>query len=634
MATSMRFNHLSDEERTKLIQTSPHSGDQGYIMAPLHFSTSLRQLLHNLRDDYDDPVARVLLRQRYHNFRHSDGYGVEFGYLYGTHRNFGDYLTYTADGMLSFLPASKIEEALSDNQQWKKKARQTGRPGKVVRSVLLPSASKALSDMQIETFVNRLKAAVSQTQIAYTVVQGEDIRYWYHADRHASERTGTLAHSCMRYDQCQPYFDLYVNNPNQIRMLVMTNPQGGMVGRALLWKTDQVGWVMDRVYGNDVTRILAREWAREQGYWHRNSDMAGDADDWVDADGTFVGNKTLSVTPSVPLASRYPYLDTFSYLYAPGKRAKAKLRNKPQGRTAVFQLTHTTGRPYDIYSCRTCHVWTTPGYISPRNRQLCSTCWQAIACTGCYNVERSTHPDRTGTQLCDTCYEARVCVDCNYFSLYGSLHTDPATNEHICSQCYDARLTARTCGICARTGDPKDTFQWFDPVWVCAACRRQHQCGRCQTYVPETAGTLHTVNVLHRPYADEVFCTLTREDGRMDVRLCDTCYTFHVCSFCDRGNARQVITDTPHPLVAAQYPGSRVCNTCLGNGVSAYAVRVRTAEHVARREAEQRGADAQPQTVLSVTLPAYPANQEVVADTVVHWGVASPWFVALDSDDD
>ena len=149
----------------------------------------------------------------------------------------------------------------------------------------------------IEETVNSYKSYkkyLNSIEEYLSVVKGEDIKTWYHEDKY-EPRSGTLSNSCMRYDRCQDYFNIYINNG--VEMLILKNEQGKLIGRALLWETNE-GKYMDRVYGKDHIQILFKKWATDNGY-----DLRFD----------LYSKVTKSV--KVNLQDKFLYMDTFKFMF-------------------------------------------------------------------------------------------------------------------------------------------------------------------------------------------------------------------------------------------------------------------------------------------------------------------------------
>jgi len=56
--------------------------------------------------------------------------------------------------------------------------------------------------------------------------------------------------SCMNGDRSK-YMEVCAKNPDKVKLLVNTNESGNYIAKALLWKTDQGKWFLDRVYNHD-----------------------------------------------------------------------------------------------------------------------------------------------------------------------------------------------------------------------------------------------------------------------------------------------------------------------------------------------------------------------------------------------
>lgn len=157
-------------------------------------------------------------------------------------------------------------------------------------------------DSSIEKFTNAYKASFDfnfNLEEKMHLVSGEDIRKWY-LDSNYSEKRGQLGSSCMRYDKCQKYLDIYVKNPDVCSLLIMYSNQSKekISGRALVWKTKDDNIIMDRVYTiNDYDIEVFRKYASSKG--------------WIDLSKN---HKTHGVQLQKISYDSYPYMDNF-YIY-------------------------------------------------------------------------------------------------------------------------------------------------------------------------------------------------------------------------------------------------------------------------------------------------------------------------------
>tara|TARA_Y100001937_G_scaffold127340_1_gene199338 strand:- start:562 stop:2796 length:2235 start_codon:yes stop_codon:yes gene_type:complete len=225
------------------------------------------------------------------------------------------HFTINKEGQMSYSPAKK-PTYLTSNGNWLSGAeRMITKYGKGVRK-LFSTYPDTIEETIIEYVCNYLKSKHTFTA-EMVVVSGEDIRYWYHEKRtNFSVNTGTLASSCMRYDRCQPYLDLYVQNPNKIKMLICKENEL-IIGRALLWHDDDNDKAfMDRIYGTDKTIAACKTWASKNGYLYKNKQSYSDTE-LITTTGQLI-SKQFVITLNKPKSKLFPYADTMSRMIKDG----------------------------------------------------------------------------------------------------------------------------------------------------------------------------------------------------------------------------------------------------------------------------------------------------------------------------
>lgn len=206
--------------------------------------------------------------------------------------------------------------------------------GRWVRHIYKDVIGKALSDSDLEAFVNVYKSThdrIFSGDGNFELVRGEDIRRWYLVDNYLEE-SGQLGNSCMRYAKCQGYLDIYVNNPESCQLLILKSDKepDKITGRALVWKIhkgagDEGKLFMDRVYTiKDSDRIRFQEYAKKNGMLTTN---AGAYKIKVQGGGY----------------DYYPYMDTFSAL----DRDSGILSTDLSGQSSV-ELSNTDGTCSDL----------------------------------------------------------------------------------------------------------------------------------------------------------------------------------------------------------------------------------------------------------------------------------------------
>jgi hypothetical protein len=186
-----------------------------------------------------------------------------------------------------------------DHPSWKEQRTELG-VGRFATKIS-QKAGKNFTPVQINTFVDKFKAYLDfQTtkKDKFEVVQGEEIRKWYDEDTYEDQEYH-LKNSCMRYSRCQRYLSIYVENPNQVTMVIMKGSEPDkIIGRALIWKLKDGTYYLDRPYtNNDEDLNLFKEWGRSKGYSVYGADY-----------------KNKEVTLDKSDFQYYPYMDTFRWL--------------------------------------------------------------------------------------------------------------------------------------------------------------------------------------------------------------------------------------------------------------------------------------------------------------------------------
>lgn len=199
-----------------------------------------------------------------------------------------------------------------------------------------------ITDSDIEKFVNEYVSYVVYNKAdetsKITKVSGSEIKKWYDKDNYQSV-LGKLGGSCMSHEECRDYFGLYTNNPDKISMLILTNKDNKLIGRALLWSLDSGEYFMDRIYTSlDSIDNIFINYAIENNYYYRNSPPSG----YKYFKGTTeMSSLVLSVTLSRYEFRKYPYVDTIRYL----NTGSGLISNSGGNRT----LNDTEGRWEEYY---------------------------------------------------------------------------------------------------------------------------------------------------------------------------------------------------------------------------------------------------------------------------------------------
>lgn len=207
--------------------------------------------------------------------------------------------------------------------------------GKFIKKVV-----PATTDVQIEDFVNELKAVQDNLKEKIELVSGDDIAKWYRSENCYSG--GSLGNSCMVN---KDFFDIYTQNPETVNLLIMKSGDK-IVARALVWKiktsNPQLGFTyyMDRIYTvKDHQEKVMMAFAEKQGWACR---IPGGV---YERGIIYQGKKHHDVKISVQIKKlkyeKYPYMDTFSrYDYVTGLLWNDMNKNQ---RTRGHILTSTQG---------------------------------------------------------------------------------------------------------------------------------------------------------------------------------------------------------------------------------------------------------------------------------------------------
>ena len=230
--------------------------------------------------------------------------------------------------LLSYVEGSKIIELATEHGYFtnsfmeavkNKSNRTSARAARVVKRAL-PTTEFAPAD--IEKFTNLVIANKCGLGNFELNQGGAAVRHAYYEQNYFSRSNGILGGSCMKYEACQEYLDIY--DDSNVKILVLK--KGDMVaGRAIVWldcKIDDIwdGVVVDRIYTNkDADTNLFHNYIRKQGWAYRTTTGAGDSDEFTIPDGEGNWIEECGCRAEVVLNSDtddhsyYPYMDTFMY---------------------------------------------------------------------------------------------------------------------------------------------------------------------------------------------------------------------------------------------------------------------------------------------------------------------------------
>ena len=220
------------------------------------------------------------------------------------------HFTIRKDGQITFTPAHKPTLVNPQTQKWGiDRYRTQIKHGRAIKTIF-NTIGYDIPASDLEKINNELKSQLVFCA-DFDVVSGENIRRFYHYSNYASGNLGSLNESCMRYDSCSNYMDVYVSNPDKVKMLIAKKPNTDyIIGRALLWVTDQKNHIMDRIYGTEITVSAFKQWAHNNGYWHKQLQNYSSYD-FVTSTGQIIEDEqTVTLKGN---HEYYPYMDTFKY---------------------------------------------------------------------------------------------------------------------------------------------------------------------------------------------------------------------------------------------------------------------------------------------------------------------------------
>ena len=229
--------------------------------------------------------------------------------------------------------------------------------GKFATAVLKKAGIDFTVD-EMETFVHMYKAKISAANDVFGmfgIVKGEDIKYLYLYSSYESQ-AGTLGQSCMRYDDCQDYFDIYVMNPEVCSMVVKYADEGRskISGRAILWTDKDGRKIMDRIYVNKkADEEIFKEYAKKSGFYHKENQNMSESEPMVSPSGEAASLKAvIYLRADIRDYDHFPYMDTFKYYTIGNGKDRPSTLTNDYNSSHDYCLTSTEGTNGE--SCQMC----------------------------------------------------------------------------------------------------------------------------------------------------------------------------------------------------------------------------------------------------------------------------------------
>lgn len=290
--------------------------------------------------------------------------------------------------MLSFSKdvAGRVSYAPNPKAAGNPEARVRTTLGRYIRSLGVPVTE--ISSKALECITSRVFGLIMSEILPgrFRLISGEEIVKAY--------RKGVGSRSCM----CglnSKLTKFYADNPAKVQMLLYGDDacQYGQ-GRALLWKTDENVYVLDRIYPNKGVHVDAmKSIASKRGWVYRISTALPPVPEEV----TLSDHKQHWVSGLAWTEGAVPYLDTFTYAHAE-KNGTLTLSNAATANTA-WVATCTSGFMYLLADLRRSSP-STPANPST----VCACCGETVSSVVAVD----------GHALCGYCerYYAYQCAFC------------------------------------------------------------------------------------------------------------------------------------------------------------------------------------------------------------------------------
>ena len=307
-------------------------------------------------------------------------------------------------------------------------------PYKVGRFVtnILTKAGVEFSTKDVEDFVSKFKSQVLKKRNIldnFEIVTDEDIRKYYSDDNYSFPNSGTLGSSCMRYDKCQSYFDIYVKNASLIIFRDPDSDEDKIIGRALLWDAIQNSTkddikFMDRIYINDHSHTeLFKEFAIKNKFFYKVNQDYNNVP--LMFNGTTLSKEDSLITVHLEKGIEYdkfPFIDTVCFY-----NVDDDTLTNDSNSSYDFELTTTNGRAAYCEYCedgvRYCEDCNGDGEVE------CGNC-EGEGEVECGNCEGEGGDEdcscNNGSVDCEECDEGKIeCENC----VGDGTYTCPYCNE-------------------------------------------------------------------------------------------------------------------------------------------------------------------------------------------------------------
>ena len=197
-----------------------------------------------------------------------------------------------------FIVNKEILEVWEPNKRLKSKI------GKLVQTLFPQQFTEKEIEMFTLAYQKQGLMECGMDNAFYKIYSGEDIKYAYHEDNYVENVAGDLSSSCMRYNSCRGYFNIYTENTRQVELLAIVDVNEKIRARCILWYPEGKEGVKyhDRIYFHTTEdRSFMEIYLQTNGYIN-----------------VFNDRNLKPVTFKLDLGFNsdwdYPYMDSFKYL--------------------------------------------------------------------------------------------------------------------------------------------------------------------------------------------------------------------------------------------------------------------------------------------------------------------------------
>jgi len=316
-----------------------------------------------------------------------------------------------------------ITYAKNEKDKYNTKTRIQTTFGRYVRRRLYMDESK-ISHETLDVLTANIKNIIFESDLdqQIKVINGGDIIEQYRTSK---------AVSCMTGNECEKV-ELYALNPDKVSLVMHDT------ARALLWKTNEDKFVLDRVYPAQCHSVkIIRQWATLKGYVLRtNPDKVIN----TGSKATLSDRKIHSVT--LKHRGIFPYMDTFSYgLYG---SEVVTVKNNPKFGNMILHSVHGE---YELAKiCCNCDCRVNDGDYNhiADDGIYCLNCFNKMffCCDCCGDYHLVSKSDKlilpSGHYLCKNCKECKsivvACKNCKIIDFKSNMALD--NDQYCCYNCY------------------------------------------------------------------------------------------------------------------------------------------------------------------------------------------------------